>query len=77
MPNKRFEQTNHGHDSKLKSKARGAVVCRLRAERSAKGGQGVMVAGQQVLVSLRHLRAPRVLAACGGVIGFGVTALSA
>ena len=27
LANKRFEQTNHGHDSKLRSKRGGAVVC--------------------------------------------------
>jgi hypothetical protein len=27
LPDKRFEQTNHGHDSKLGSTRGGAVVC--------------------------------------------------
>jgi len=38
MPNKRFEQTNHGHDSKLGSKRGGAVVCSSTAVRTL-GGQ--------------------------------------
>ena len=34
-PNKRVNLTNHGPDSKLRSKAREAVVCRLCAKRYA------------------------------------------
>jgi len=33
LPNKRFEQTNHGHDSKLRPKCGGAVVCSSTAVR--------------------------------------------
>ena len=33
LPNKRVNLTNHGPDSKLRSQACGAVVCRLRAVR--------------------------------------------
>jgi hypothetical protein len=35
LPNKRFDQTNHGHDSKLRSKRGGAVVRSSTAMRSA------------------------------------------
>jgi hypothetical protein len=33
LPNKRFEQTNHGHDRKLRPKRGEAVVCSSTAVR--------------------------------------------